>query len=99
MASRDGNLRVAHLTPQQAMHLGLGIAAAGAAGDAARELGSRLTPENVARVNAAIREATGWMVAMVDDWAAATAEDLEAAARDVGVQVLHAVLGAPASVN
>lgn len=99
MAARDGQVRLFQVTALEGMALGLGLAAAEAAGAAARDGGYRPTHAEWREVSAALREAVTAMVLLVDDWAATTDEQLEGAARDLGARVLHEVLGPPPVLN
>jgi hypothetical protein len=94
-ATRDGGARVVALNAAQGMALGLGLAAAEAAGEAARLGGYRATADEWRVVTNAITGATLAMVALVEDWSALTDEQLEDAAADLGVRVLRELLGPP----
>ncbi len=98
-APKDAPARLVGLNAAQGMALGLAIAAAEAAGEAAALGGYKPTAEEVARLDRALSQAAIAMVLLVDDWAATTDEQLEAAARDLGVRVLRAVLGPPPMAN
>jgi hypothetical protein len=97
MAKEGSGVRPVAMNAYRGMWLGLALAAAEAAGEAARDGGYKLTVEQLDRVNRAIREATFWLVVQVADWSETTDEALEGAARDLGELVLHAVLGPPAA--
>jgi hypothetical protein len=96
MASKgDGTGR---LVGMQVMALALGAVAARAAGEAAALGGyHRPTPAEAQRVSRALPEAVLAMVAAVADWSVVTDEQLEGAARDLGVRVVRAVLGPPSA--
>jgi hypothetical protein len=92
----DGRVQLGGLNAVQGMAFGLGIAAAEAAGEAAAIGGYRPTEAEAQRLSRALREAVLAMVALVDDWAAVSDEQLEGAARDLGALVVREVLGPPA---
>ena len=84
------------MNPVQLMVLACSVAASDAAGEAARIGRYRLTAEGLERVTRALMDAVPAMVALVEDWGAVTEEQIEGAARDLGVLVLREVLGPPA---
>ncbi len=95
MATHDDGAQLARVNAREAMALGLGLAAAEAAGEATAIGGYTLTPEDAQRVTRGISEAVLAMVALVENWSETTDEQLEEAARDLGFRVVRNVLGAP----
>jgi hypothetical protein len=86
------------LVGMQVMALALGAVAARAAAETAALGGyHRPTPAEAQRVSRALREAALALVAAVGDWAVASDEQLEGAARDLGALVVREVLGPPSA--
>jgi hypothetical protein len=83
------------LNAYEGLALGLALAASEAAGEAARIGGYQPTHAQWGTVAKALAAAAFGMVALVEDWSAVTDEQLEGAARDMGVRVLGEVLGPP----
>jgi hypothetical protein len=99
MAKHDGKVQGVALNGPQAMALGLGMAAAEAAGDFARLGGYVATGDDWQRVTRAITDAALAMVLLVEDWEATTDEQAEGAARDLGVRAVRELLGPPPAAN
>lgn len=93
MATRNGSARVVQVGPPELMALALMQVAATAAGTAARAGGYRPSDAQWRGVGRALSQGILAMVALVDDWRATTDEQLEGAAEDLAVRVLHEVLG------
>lgn len=94
MARRE-NVRLLGLSAEQAMVLGVALAASEAAGEAAGLGGYKPTDAAWDRLRRAIEAAAFALVAQVDWTAAPSEEQLEAAARDLGLRVLREILGPP----
>ncbi len=90
--------RAVAVTAHQAMAIGLALAAAEAAGEAAALGGYTLSPEEQRTITRALSGAALAMVALVEDFAVVTDEQLEGAARDLGVRIVREVLGPPAAM-
>jgi len=96
VGKHDSRVRLIQVTGREALMLQLGMVAAAAAGAAARDGGYKLTDR---QRQAFTRGLVMAVQALVAESASASAEQLEDAARDLGMRFVGDVLGPPPAAN